>query len=124
MIDWTKHIVAAAVGVADRLVQDWDANAIPPRIEPFKNARDLGRLGVVGVGLFIQAQQPRYAVYGEALSVGATPMLVQSVWAAVGGGSAVTQRVTYTPQRRATPEPAASRFPAPTMQREFRNIRM
>lgn len=124
MIDWTKHIVAVGVGIADRLVQDWDANVVPPRTESFKNARDLGRLGVVLAGLGIQAYQPRYALYGEAMSVATTPMLVQSVWKAIGGGAAATRRVTYTPTRRNVPQDAASRHPAPTLQSEFRDIRM
>lgn len=125
MIDWTKHIVAGAVGIVDRMAQDWDVNVVPPRTEAFKTATDLGRLGIVLVGLGLQAYQPRYTVYGEGMSVGGTPLLVQSVWKAIAGAGA-GKRVTYTPQRRSTPQPqgAAQRYPAPSYQRQFRNVQL
>lgn len=122
-IDVSKYIVAGGVGLADRLVQDWDANAVPARTEAFKTWSDLGRLGAVLLGLAVQAWQPRYGNMGEAVSVSATPMLVQSVYRAVTEGT-TAKKVTYTPQRRTVPQGAGQRYPAPTSQREFQNIRM
>ena len=107
------------------MLQDQDAEA--GRSEPFKTWSDYGRIiGAVG-GTAIQMFMPRYSRLAEAITLPATAMLVQSVWKYAAGTSA---RVQYTPVRRSTPQsvpaglPAAQRYPAPSYQNEFKNIRI
>jgi len=82
----------------------------------------------VVVGLGVQAWQPRYSSYGEAMSLGGLPLLVQSVWKAVAEGTGdaapAARKVTYTPQRITAPKGAAQRYPAPTNQSQFKNTRL
>ena len=75
-INVQRHLIAGGVGVIDEVLDYWGEKDSQ---EAFRNKKDLGRLGLVALGLGLQAFMPAYANIGETLSLAATPLLVKSV---------------------------------------------
>lgn len=114
-IDVVRSLTSAGVGVLDEGMEWWDEKA--GRTEPFRTARDLGRLAITGLGYGLQVFMPRQARLGETLALSGTPLLVKSVAKPVR--SAMASRAgeqAFRPRRRAgTPAgnpPPPSSLPA------------
>jgi len=96
-----KLMIAGAVGVADEGLEYWDRES--GRTEHFRNATDLGRIGMVAAGVGMQMFMPRQARLGEVISTASTPLLVKSVSSYVRSGSSQAAgrgipRSTFTPR--------------------------
>lgn len=89
-VDLMKSAVAGGVGVLDEFMVSWDEKE--GRTESFKNATDISRLLVAGLGYGLQVFYPRQARIGEALALSGTTLLVKSISkplrSALGGGTA------------------------------------
>ena len=89
-VDVMKSGLAVGVGVLDEVMESWDEKE--GRVEPFRNATDISRILIAGLGYGLQMFMPRYARLGEGLALAGTPLLVKSIAAplreAIGGGGA------------------------------------
>lgn len=103
-IDGLKTAISVGDGFLEWGMKKWDAKAVPPRTEAFKNAKDISNLVVALGGYALQAFTKRGRI-GEAMALSATPKLVESILVAVEAQVAPAAR-NYVPRRAATPIPA------------------
>ena len=131
MIDWTRTLASAGIGVADELILSWDEAS--GRTGIFNRATDWARAGGTGIGLAMQAGMFGDSRMGEMLTFSCMPLFVKSVSVPIreqfAASASPGRSRDYVPRRRnpaGSPPgtPRGSRYPAPTNQREFRNIRM
>jgi len=104
-MDVPRKLGLAGVGVVDEVMEWWDEKA--GRTEPFRNAKDITRLALVGVGTGIEIFWPKFSRWGSIMSDGAIPLLVKSIAKPVR--SAITSASagkTYVPRKRAPAPPA------------------
>jgi len=128
-LDIGQLILAGGVGVADEMLRVKDAQA--GRTEPLKRWMDYLRLGVTVGGLALQVWQPKYARWGQAAALAGMPLVVKSL---NDSAQIIKGQASYSPRggnfapapqaSRPQPAPVASRYPAPTNQAEFHNIRL
>ena len=79
-INIQKLLIPVVLGGVDVGMEIWDEKSLPtPRTAPFKTARDLHRLALVGAGLAAQLWFPRWAAMGELITTAELPLLTKSV---------------------------------------------
>lgn len=96
-MDYVKDgVVGIGVGVFDDQMEKWDSRT--RRTKAFQTATDLGRLGVVVLGL-IADQFLRQPVWGEKAVVAALPLLTKSAIKAFAGATTATSTASFAARR-------------------------
>lgn len=105
-LDVGRSLTSAGVGVVDVIAEKSDEKA--GRIESFRNARDISRLVIAGIGYGLQVFMPRHARLGETLALSATPLVIKSIasplMGAIGGQAGAQAGATW---RRRVSQPMA-----------------
>ena len=105
-MEWMKTVaVGGGEGFLDSRMEKWDART--GRTKPFRNATDLARVGMVGVGVLLGYLMSRQAKLGETITTEAMPLVWKSVIKAVEGMGTATSTGSFAARRSMSHSPTS-----------------
>lgn len=123
-INFTKTVVAGVVGVADSVLEDWDARTA--RTEAFRNAADLSRAGLA-IGANLAILWDMWPELAEPVAYAEDALLAKSIYRAVKpavlGARSVQEVIAGTAVRRLAGGGLGG-YPGPMTQKEFEGVRL